>query len=167
MKMSKVNRCPTVDAPYCGYVGTVDMHEVLLLVVLYTDLDFRSSYTVDLTGLFCVCCVRASTLLQVTSGSPFQGGERRYFRRKSRLAFILWQWYFVAILCGVIQSSGSFSEKLKFLSLFQAGERQLPTRSHFWAQAERAHMLAKATVCAHTHTQIYFWGRDHSISCIH
>lgn len=62
---------------YYRYVDTVDTHEVLLWLIFYTHFNVRSRYTADLTGLFCVCCMQASTLLEVTSGSPsFQGGER-------------------------------------------------------------------------------------------
>lgn len=42
-----------------------------------------------------------------------------------------------------------FLEKIKFLSLFQADESQLLTGSHFLAQAECAHTLAKAIAGTH------------------
>lgn len=72
--MGEVNRCATADI---HTVDTEDMHKGLLWVVLYTHFNIRSPYTVHLTGLFCMCCMQASTLLQVMSGFPsFQGGER-------------------------------------------------------------------------------------------
>lgn len=55
------------------------------------------------------------------------------------------------ILCNVIQTSVFFSEKLKFLNLFQADESQLLTGSQFGAQAEGTRTLAKANVGTHTH----------------
>lgn len=64
MKMGKVNRCATADR---HTVDTEDMHKGLLCIILYTHFNIRSPYTAHLTGLFCVCCVQASTLLQVTS----------------------------------------------------------------------------------------------------
>lgn len=135
---------------YCRYVDKVDMPKVLLWVILYTHLNVRSPCT---AGLFCLCMLCAS--INTSAGNIrlsfiSRRWKRRCFRRKSRLAFILWQWYFVPILCSVIQSSGFFSEKLKFLNLFRADESQLLTGSHFWAQAECTHMLAKANVGTHT-----------------
>lgn len=143
---------------YYRYVDKVDMPKVLLWVILYTHLNVRSPYTAGLTGLFCLCVVCAS--INTSAGNIrlsfiSRRWKRRCFRRKSRLAFILWQWYFVPILGSVIQSSGFFSEKLKFFNLFQADESQLLTGSHFWAQAECTHMLAKANVGTRTHTDLF------------
>ena len=78
---------------YCRYayyrcIDTVDVHKVLLWVILYTHLSIRSPYTAELTGLFSVSCMQASTLLQVTSGSPSLPGGERHVLSEGKLGLL-------------------------------------------------------------------------------
>lgn len=67
MKMSKVSRCATVGNATVGnlsYVDRADTYKVLPWVIFYTHLNINSTYTADLTCLFCMCRMQALTLLK-------------------------------------------------------------------------------------------------------